>query len=123
MERVVPARDRLRPRRDNTAFATRNSAVGVDGPVGRPLRRTLGFCFRASPRPESSIPSATRDCPTSPAPALQQGNFARRQSNAVQYWSRPWAGLRVKLGYATLEDKGQHADPHDLGVALTYLGR
>ena len=79
------------PDQNNTVFAARNSAVGIDGPWGGVFLGRWDSVFEQSqvgivdPFNDQGLPDIT-------GAAVGQGNFARRQPNAVQYWSRPWRG-------------------------------
>ena len=102
-----------------SAFATRNSAIGMETPWGTLLMGRWDSAFEQSqvgvvdPFNDQGLPDIT-------GAAAHQGNFARRQTNAAQYWSPEWRGMRVKLAYAANEDRRAGLDPYDYGVSLVY---
>ena len=107
------------PDNESSAFATRNSAAGIDTPWGTLLMGRWDSAFEQSqvgvidPFNDQGLPDVT-------GAAVHQGNFARRQQNAAQYWSPQWRGLRVKLAYAANEARRAGLDPYDYGASLTY---
>lgn len=107
------------PPDSSSAFATRNSAVGVDTPWGTLLLGRWDSAFEQSqvgvvdPFNDQGLPDIT-------GAAVNQGNFARRQQNAAQYWSPQWHGLRIKLAYAADEGRSAGLDPCDYGASLAY---
>jgi predicted porin len=100
-------------------FANRNSAVGFRGAWGTLLAGRWDSAFEQSqvgvvdPFSDQGLPDIT-------AAAIHQGNFARRQPNAIQYWSPAWNGLQVKLAYAANEGRTALANPYDYGASVTW---
>ncbi len=102
-----------------TTFANRNSAVGLRGSFGTLLAGRWDSTFEQS---QVGIvdPFADQGLPDITAAAVNQGNFARRQQNVVQYWSPAWLGLQAKIGYAANEARTAVANPYDYGASIAY---
>ena len=102
-------------------FANRNSAVGLKGPWGTLLAGRWDSAFEQS---QAGIvdPFVDQGLPDITGGAIHQGNFARRQANALQFWSATWHGLQAKLSYAAGEARTATANPHDYGASLAYSG-
>ncbi len=101
-------------------FANRNSAVGLNGTWGTLMAGRWDSTFEQTqvgivdPFSDQGLPDIT-------GAAVNQGNFARRQQNVVQYWSPAWQGLQVKVGYAANEGRTAAANPFDCGASILYL--
>lgn len=102
------------------SFANRNSAVGFEGPWGTFLAGRWTSAFEASqvgfvdPFGDLGLPDIT-------GAAINQGNFARRERNVVQYWAPRVAGLRTRVNYQLHEGGTAGAKPYDYGVNFSYL--
>jgi predicted porin len=102
-----------------TAFANRNSGVGLTGSFGTLFAGRWDSTFEQSqvgivdPFTDQGLPDIT-------GAAVNQGNFARRQQNVVQYWSPVWRGVQAKLGYAANEGRTSAVNPYDYGASLAY---
>jgi predicted porin len=101
-------------------FAGRNSAVGLEGPLGTVL---LGRWESAFNTTQTSIvdPFSDNGLPDITGAAVNQGNFARRERNVVQYWSPRISGFQTRINFATTEDRTADANPHDYGAALSFF--
>jgi predicted porin len=102
------------------AFAQRNSAVGLQhaswgslsmGRWDMPFKLTQDAVV--DPFTDLSIADIT-------GTALNQGNFANREQNIVQYWSPEWAGLTLRLAYAANEARTAARNPYKFGGSLSY---
>ena len=102
----------------SSPFANRNSAVGLKGSWGVLLAGRWDSAFEQT---QAGIvdPFMDQGLPDITAAALHQGNFARRQQNALQFWTPQWHGLQAKLSYAAGETRGA-ANPHDYGASIAY---
>jgi predicted porin len=102
-----------------SAFANRNSGVGLTGAFGTLLAGRWDSTFEQSqvgvvdPFSDQGLPDIT-------GAAVNQGNFARRQQNVVQYWSPVWRGVQVKIGYAANEGRTSTVNPYDYGASAAY---
>jgi predicted porin len=104
---------------ETAAFATRNSGVGLRGPWGTLLAGRWDSPFERS---QSGIIDPFNDQGLSDitAATLNQGNFARRQQNALQWWSAPWDGFEIRAGGTVNEGRSALANPYDASAALMY---
>jgi len=100
-------------------FATRNSGVGLRGTWGTLL---LGRWDSPFEQTQAGIvdPFSDQGLPDITGATLQQGNFARRQQNAIQLWSPAWRSIQAKASYATGETRTAQANAHDLSVSFAY---
>ncbi len=102
-----------------TSFANRNSGVGLRGSWGSVLVGRWDTPFKiahaaaADPFGDLSLADVT-------GATLNQGNFSRRESNTVQYWSPNWSGWSVRANYGANEGKTATVNPYQYGVSLTY---
>ncbi|APV50195.1 hypothetical protein BWI17_11165 [Betaproteobacteria bacterium GR16-43] len=103
-------------------FGNRNSGVGLQHPA-------LGTLIMGRwDMPMKSAQAAPLDPFTDLAladitgTALNQGNFALREQNVVQYWSPSWNGLEVKLAYSANEAKAV-ANPYKYGGSLVWSNK
>ena len=101
-----------------TAFATRNSGIGLQGGWGSVLMgrwdtpyKVLGF------GPDlwgdltiAGITSALHD----------RGNFDRRENNVVQYWTPAFGAFAGKLSYTVNEGKTATLSPTVLSANVTF---
>jgi predicted porin len=100
-------------------FANRNSAIGLSGPWGTFLAGRWDSAFEQSqvgvvdPFNDLGLPDIT-------GAAINQGNFARRQQNVVQYWSPSWAGFQAKVNYAVNELRTAGENAYEYGGSLTF---
>ena len=101
-------------------FAQRNSAVGLQhaswgslsmGRWDMPFKLTQDAVV--DPFTDLSIADIT-------GTALNQGNFANREQNIVQYWSPEWAGVTLRLAYAANEARTAVRNPYKVGGAVSY---
>jgi predicted porin len=100
-------------------FANRNSAVGLRGPWGTFLAGRWDTPFEQTqvgivdPFQDQGLPDIT-------GAAVNQGNYARRVQNTLQYWSPPWRGFQLKLGYAANEGRTATANPYDCAASVAW---
>src|SRR5260221_3065206 len=102
-----------------TTFANRNSAVGLRGSFGTLLAGRWDSTFEQSqvgivdPFTDQGLPDIT-------AAAVNQGNFARRQQNVVQYWSPACRGPPGEKGYVADETRTPAANTHHTRAPLAH---
>src|SRR6185436_1891500 len=110
---------------NNSTFAARNSAVGLQNNWGTVL---LGrWDTPAKVMSVSVDPWGDIGLGDITAAALGRigtngsgGNFNQRMENTVQYWSPAWKGLAVRVMYGANEAKSATANPTAYGGSLTY---
>jgi predicted porin len=101
-------------------FAARNSGVGLTHPawgtvlVGRwDMPMKLAQAAPLDPFTDLALADIT-------GTALNQGNFANREQNVIEYWSPKWGGLEAKLAYTANENKIAARDPYKYGASLVW---
>ena len=102
------------------SFATRNSAVGFQGSWGTFLVGRWTSAFEAS-QAGMVDPFDHLGLADIAGAAINQGNFARRERNAVQYWSLRIAGFRTRMNYAANEGRGAGVNPYDYAINFSFL--
>jgi predicted porin len=117
---------------NNTPFSGRNSAVGLQGGFGSILLGRWDTPMKVSQTAVDPWGDLTMGDIT--GAALDQGNFSRRETNAVQYWSPNIAGFSARLHYTANEGKGNltvtgttpaivlSANPSVSGASVSYSG-
>lgn len=110
----------FRPDSNNTTFAARNSAVGLQGGFGSILMGRWDMPWKAAtiaidPYGDLTIGGIT-------GVLSDGGNFDRRDQNVVQYWTPTIAGFAARLAITSNENKTTSANPRDYGANITYTG-
>jgi predicted porin len=112
----------FRPDQNNTTFAARNSAVGLQGGFGSVLLGRWDTPFKTAttaidPYGDLTISGIT-------GTLNDRTNFDRRDQNSVQYWSPTWGGFAFRLMGTANERKNDPAgtNAHDYGANVTYSG-
>ena len=108
----------FKPDQNDTTFAARNSAVGLQGAWGSVLMGRWDMPFKSTtiaidPFGDLTISGIT-------GVLNDQTNFDRRDQNVVQYWSPNFAGFSVRLAGTANEGKTATLDPRDYGASVTY---
>lgn len=101
-----------------TGWATRNSAIGLQGGFGSvllgrwdtPMKTVITAVDPWGDLTNGDITGAN----------LDQGNFSRRQDNTVQYWSPNWGGFTMRAMLSSNEGKTATTDPQAFGASLVY---
>ena len=130
----------FKPDENNTTFAARNSAVGLQGGFGSVLLgrwdtpfktttttidpfgdRTIGG-IQAGAQGSGQISNPSGNSATSPNGGYD--GFDRRDQNVIQYWSPNWGGLAVRLSYAAneLKNSATGINPSAEGASVTWTG-
>lgn len=102
-------------------FASRNSGVGLQGAWGSVLLGRWDTPFKTAHAAAVDV-FADLALPDITGATLNQGNFARRENNMVQYWSPTWNGISGRLHYTVNENKTAAANPDVYSAAVTYRG-
>jgi predicted porin len=103
---------------NNTPFSGRNSAVGLQGGFGSILMGRWDTPMKVTQTAVDPFGDLTNGDIT--GAALDQGNFSRRETNMVQYWSPNIAGFSARLHYTANEGKTSSTNPSVTGASLTY---
>jgi len=115
----------FRPDQNNTTFAARNSAVGLQGGWGSVLIGRWDMPWKTAtiaidPWGDITIAGIT-------GTLSDRGNFDRRDQNVAQYWSPTWGGFAFRVAGTANENKNVAAtcgttncNPRDLGANVTF---
>lgn len=108
----------FRPDSNNTTFAARNSAIGLQGGFGSVLIGRWDMPFKSAaiaidPYGDIMISGIT-------GVLSDRGNFDRRDQNVLQYWSPTWGGLAFRVAATANENKSATSNPRDMGANVTY---
>ena len=120
----------FRPDSNNTTFAARNSAVGLQGGWGSVLIGRWDMPWKSAtiavdPWGDITIAGIT-------GTLSDRGNFDRRDQNVAQYWSPTWGGFAFRVAGTANENKNSSAtcatgtginpncNPHDFGASVTF---
>lgn len=106
------------PESASGTFANRNSGVGLEGSWGTvmagrwdtPMKVVITAVDPWGDLTISDVNGVTMD----------QGNFSRRQSNMLQYWSPSWGGFAIRAGYVPNEGKNATRNPSLTSISATY---
>jgi len=108
----------FRPDQNNTTFAARNSAVGLQGGFGSILMGRWDTPWKVATTAIDPYGDLTLSGITG---VLNDGaNFDRRDQNSVQYWSPTWGGFAFRLMGTANENKSTTANPRDYGANVTF---
>ena len=110
----------FRPDQNNTTFAARNSAVGLQGGFGSILIGRWDMPFKSAaiaidPYGDIMISGIT-------GVLSDRGNFDRRDQNVLEYWTPTWGGFAMRFAATANENKSATANPRDMGASATYSG-
>jgi len=115
----------FRPDQNNTTFAARNSAVGLQGGWGSVLIGRWDMPWKTAtiaidPWGDITIAGIT-------GTLSDRGNFDRRDQNVAEYWSPTWGGFAFRVAGTANENKNNSAtcgttacNPRDLGANVTF---
>jgi predicted porin len=110
----------FKPDQNDTTFAARNSAVGLQGAWGSILMGRWDMPFKAATIAVDPYGDLTASGIT--GVLNDQTNFDRRDQNVVQYWSPTWAGINFRLAQTANEGKTATLNPRDTGASISYTG-
>lgn len=100
-------------------FATRNSAVGLQGRWGSVLLGRWDTPFKVAHAAAVDVFSDLA-LPDITGAAMNQGNFSRRENNTIQYWSPAFANTTIRAHYAANEGKTATVNPYSYGASITW---
>lgn len=128
----------FKPDENNTTFAARNSAVGLQGGFGSILLGRWDTPFKTATtavdpfgdRTIGGIQAGAQGSGVLSNPSGAAGNspnggydgFDRRDQNVIQYWTPNWGGFAARLSYAANELKSSSTNPTAVGGSVTYTG-
>jgi predicted porin len=103
---------------NDTTFAARNSAIGLQGDFGSVLLGRWDTPMKVA----SAKYDAFGDTTLSGFAGMMsdRGNFNRRDVNTVQYWSPNFDGVQFRVGYAANEGKTATVNPKGISANITY---
>jgi predicted porin len=101
-----------------TAFANRNSGVGLQGGWGSFLMGRWDSPYKVATIAVDPFGDLTIGGIT--VANNDQGNFDRREPNVVQYWSPNWAGFAFRLSRMVNEAKTATTDPYNQAANITF---
>jgi predicted porin len=108
----------FKPDQNDTAFATRNSGIGLQGGWGSVVIGRWDTPYKVSTYPVDAFGDLTMAGIS--GLGHDQGNFDRRDQNIVQYWSPDIAGFQMKVMVQANEGKTATLDPRDTSGNITY---
>lgn len=103
---------------NNTTFATRNSAVGLQGGWGSLMMGRWDSPYKVAAYPADPWNLLTLAGYWSSV--QDSGNFGRRPTNVVQYWTPNWAGFNARLAMTANEGKTDTANPRDVSAMVGW---
>jgi predicted porin len=116
----------FKPDQNDSAFAARNSGVGLQGGWGSVLLGRWDTPYKVTvdnvdPQGDVLLGGITAALNGSGVRG-QQGQFDRREQNNVQYWSPTWGGVAVRLSYMANEGRTATLNPRSNGASITWTG-
>lgn len=101
----------------STPFATRNSGVGIKGGWGTLLAGRWDTPFKVVHASPVDV-FADLGLADITGAAMNQGNFSRRESNSIHYWSPSWKGLSARAFYSANEGRTAALNPYSFGASV-----
>ena len=116
----------FKPDQNDTVFAARNSAVGLQGAWGSVLMGRWDTPYKVTtiavdPYGDLTLGGITAANSGSGARGVQ-AEFDRRDQNIVQYWSPNIAGFAFRASYSANEARTATLNPRSNGASLTWTG-
>ena len=106
--------------RNPAPFADRNSGIGINFPLGTIVMGRWSTPFDSTQSAGGVDPFYDSGLANITTAAINQGNFARRVPNVIQYWSPPGPGWRTRLMYQTDEIQLGGATFQVYGASVAY---
>lgn len=103
---------------NNSSFATRNSAVGLQGGWGSFLMGRWDSPYKVAGYPADPYVLLTLAGYWSSV--QDSGNFGRRPQNVVQYWTPNFGGFSARVAVTANEGKTATADPKDFSAMIGW---
>lgn len=101
-----------------TAFANRNSGVGLQGGWGSVLMGRWDMPYKTATIAIDPYGDLTLSGIT--GVLNDGGNFDRRDANVIQYWSPNFAGFAFRVAVTANEGKTATLNPRDTGANVTF---
>ncbi len=101
-----------------TAFAGRNSMVGVEGGMGTLFIGRWDTPFKSGTISVDPFGDLTAGGIT--GVMNDRSNFDRREQNVIQYWTPNMSGFQGRLSYAVNEGKTATTNPSAISFSATY---
>jgi predicted porin len=118
----------FKPDQNDSAFAGRNSGVGLQGGWGSVLLGRWDTPYKSvtgaiDPYGDRSLGGYTAGA-SGNGVRNQQGSTVldRRDQNVVQYWSPSWAGVAIRASYSANEAKTTTLNPSKTSASIAYTG-
>jgi predicted porin len=108
----------FRPDSNDTTFAARNSAVGLQGGWGSVLMGRWDSPYKTATTAIDPFGDLTISGIT--GVLNDGGNFNVRQQNVVQYWSPSWGGFGFRLAGTANEGKTATLNPRQTAANMTF---
>ncbi len=116
----------FKPDQNDTTFAARNSAVGLQGGWGSVLLGRWDTPFKIA----TTAIDPFGDVTLGGFSAAMNGSglrnefqsFDRRDQNVIQYWSPTWGGLSFRLHHSVNEGRTATLNPKNTSASVTYTG-
>src|SRR5258708_20092655 len=116
----------FKPDQNDTTFAARNSAVGLQGAWGSLLMGRWDTPYKVV----STAIDPLGDVTLGGFSAAMNGSglrnefqsFDRRDQNVIQYWSPTWGGLAFRLHHSVNEGRTATLNPKNSSASITYTG-
>lgn len=103
---------------NNTAFATRNSGVGLQGGWGSVVMGRWDTPYKITTYSIDLYGDLTNGGIT--GVLHDRGNFDRREQNVIQYWTPNFGGFAARLSYSANEGKTSTLNPRVYSGNVTY---
>ena len=114
----------FRADQNNTAFAARNSAVGMRGGYGSVLLGRWDAPLKAATLAIDAFDDLTLGGVSAALNgsgiAGVQGGFDRRDTNVLQYWSPEESPTKLRASVTANEGRGPFANPRNAGLSLVW---
>jgi predicted porin len=115
----------FKPDQNDSAFATRNSGVGLQGGWGSVLLGRWDTPLKATsdnvidPFGNLTLGGITAAMSGSGV-ENQNDQFDRRDQNVIQYWTPNWGGFEARVSYSANETKTATTNPSRTSASATY---
>src|SRR5258706_4686599 len=116
----------FKPDQNDTTFAARNSAVGLQGGWGSLLLGRWDTPFKVVTGNMDPFGDVTLGGLSAAMQgrglvgAVASNQFDRRDQNVIQYWTPAWAGISVRASYSVNETRTAAANPQRWSGSIAY---
>jgi predicted porin len=98
-------------------FGSRNSGVGLVGPLGTVMLGKWDSPFKLS---AIFVDPASQNTIANQLSVINTGNFNRRENNTIHYWSPELNGFSARFMYGANEARTATANPSNISGYLNY---